>query len=155
MDESIICILTIHKQEVLNLWHLFEIPTYQFFLSFFFFCYFLEFGSSTDTITAAKFISDPEIIISNGGSFQLGFLSPPNSTYRYVGIWYSNISVSLVIWVANRNQPLKNSSGILAISKDGNLVVLDGQKKVLWSSNLTSSVVNSSAQLLDNGNLVL
>ncbi|XP_062160839.1 G-type lectin S-receptor-like serine/threonine-protein kinase At1g11330 isoform X2 [Alnus glutinosa] len=119
------------------------------------FCFCLEFGSSTDTITAAKFISDPETIISNGGSFQLGFFSPPNSTYRYVGIWYSNISVTPVIWVANRNQPLKNSSGILAISKDGNLVVLDGQKKVLWSSSLTNSVVNSSAQLLDDGNLVL
>jgi hypothetical protein len=109
------------------------------------FCFCLELGSSTDTITAAKFISDPETIISNGGYFQLGFFSPPNSTYRYVGIWYSDISVSPVIWVANRNQPLKNSSGILAISEDGNLVVLDGQKKVLWSSNLTSCVVNSSA----------
>jgi hypothetical protein len=119
------------------------------------FCFCLEFGSSTDTITAAKFISDPETIISNGGSFQLGFFSPPNSTYRYVGIWYSNISVSPVIWVANRDQPLNNSSGILAISEDGDLVVLDGQNKVLWSSNLASSVVNSSAQLLDNGNLVL
>jgi hypothetical protein len=124
-------------------------------LLFLLFCLCFEFGSSTDTITAAKFISDPETIISNGGSFQLGFFSPPNSTYLYVGIWYSNISVNPVIWVANRNQPLKNSSGILAISEDGNLVVLDGQKKVLWSSDLTSSFANSSAQLLDNGNLVL
>ncbi|XP_059437188.1 G-type lectin S-receptor-like serine/threonine-protein kinase At1g11330 [Corylus avellana] len=118
-------------------------------------CFCLQFGSATDTITAAKFINDSETIISNGGDFKLGFFSPPNSTDRYVGIWYAEISVFTVVWVANRNNPLKNSSGILTISEVGNLVVLDGQKKVLWSSNLTNSVVNSSAQLLDSGNLVL
>ncbi|XP_059437189.1 G-type lectin S-receptor-like serine/threonine-protein kinase At1g11300, partial [Corylus avellana] len=118
-------------------------------------CFCLEFGSATDTITAAKFINDSETIISNGGDFKLGFFSPPNSTDRYVGIWYAEISVFTVVWVANRNNPLKNSSGILTISEDGNLVVLDGQKKLLWSSNLTDSVGNSSAQLLDSGNLVL
>jgi hypothetical protein len=118
-------------------------------------CFCLKFGSATDTITAAKFITDPETVISNGGDFKLGFFSPANSTDRYVGIWYAQISVPTVIWVANRNKPLKNSSGILTIFEDGDLVVLDGQKKVLWSSNLSSSVVNSSAQLLDNGNLIL
>ncbi|XP_062160636.1 G-type lectin S-receptor-like serine/threonine-protein kinase At1g11330 [Alnus glutinosa] len=119
------------------------------------FCFCLKFCSATDTITAAKFITDPESVVSNGGDFKLGFFSPANSTDRYVGIWYAQISVPTVIWVANRNKPLKNSSGILTISEDGNLVVLDGQKKVLWSSNLSSSVVNSSAQLLDSGNLIL
>jgi hypothetical protein len=118
-------------------------------------CFRLGFGSATDTITAAKFISYPETIISNSGDFKLGFFSPPNSTDWYVGIRYAKISVPTFIWVANRNNPLKNSSGILTISEDGNLVVLDGQKKVLWSSYLTNSVVNSSAQLLDSGNLVL
>ncbi|XP_059437185.1 G-type lectin S-receptor-like serine/threonine-protein kinase At1g11330 [Corylus avellana] len=118
-------------------------------------CFCLQFGSAIDTITAAKFINDSETIISNGGDFKLGFFSPPNSTDRYVGIWYAEISVFTVVWVANRNNPLKNSSGVLTISEDGNLVVLDGQKKILWSSNLTNSVVNLSAQLLDSGNLVL
>jgi hypothetical protein len=118
-------------------------------------CFCLQFGSATDTITAAKFINDSETIISNGGDFKLGFFSPPNSTDRYVGIWYAEISVFTVVWVANTNNPLKNSSGILTISEDGNLVVLDGQKKILWSSNLTNLVVNSRAQLLDYGNLVL
>jgi hypothetical protein len=118
-------------------------------------CCCLQFGSATDTITAAKFINDSATINSNSGDFKLGFFSPPNSTDRYVGIWYVEISVFTVVWVANRNNPLKNSSGILTISEDGNLVVLDGQNKVLWSSNLTNYVVNSSAQLLDSGNLVL
>ncbi|KAB1199487.1 hypothetical protein CJ030_MR0G022780 [Morella rubra] len=85
-------------------------------------CFCLEFGSAADTITAAKFIKDRETIISDGGDFKLGFFSPENSTYRYVGIWYAKIPIS-VVWVANRNKPLKNSSGILTISEDGNLVV--------------------------------
>jgi hypothetical protein len=119
-------------------------------------CICLEFVSATDTITAAQFLNDPETITSNGGQFKLGFFSPANSTYRYVGIWHADMSVSTVIWVANRNRPLNiTSSGILTISDDGNLVVLDGQNRVFWSSNSTNSVANSSAQLLDSGNLVL
>ncbi|KAL3520639.1 hypothetical protein ACH5RR_018788, partial [Cinchona calisaya] len=62
-----------------------------------------------------------------------------------------------IIWVANRDKPIKDSTGILTISGDGNLVVLNGQKEILWSSNVSNSVGNrnSSAQLFDTGNLVL
>ncbi|XP_042944116.1 G-type lectin S-receptor-like serine/threonine-protein kinase At1g11300 isoform X3 [Carya illinoinensis] len=115
----------------------------------------LEFGHSTDTITALNFIKDSETIVSNGGRFLLGFFSPPNSTYRYVGIWYAGDSTTRAIWVANRNKPLKTTSGILTISEDGNLAVLDGEKTILWSSYVTSSASNMSARLLDTGNLVL
>ncbi|XP_041025862.1 G-type lectin S-receptor-like serine/threonine-protein kinase At1g11330 [Juglans microcarpa x Juglans regia] len=118
-------------------------------------CFCLEFGTAIDTITTTKFINDPETLISNSGEFKLGFFSPTNSTYRYVGIWYAKVSACSVIWVANRNKPLKSLSGTLTISEDGNLVVLDEQKKIIWSSNITGSVFNSSAQLLDSGNLVL
>ncbi|KAF5475569.1 hypothetical protein F2P56_007363 [Juglans regia] len=118
-------------------------------------CFCLEFGTAIDTITTTKFINDPETLISNSGEFKLGFFSPTNSTYRYVGIWYAKASVCSVIWVANRNKPLKSLSGTLTISEDGNLVVLDEQKNIIWSSNITGSVFNSSAQLLDSGNLVL
>ncbi|KAG2685197.1 hypothetical protein I3760_10G113300 [Carya illinoinensis] len=114
-----------------------------------------EFRCAIDTITAHQFIKDPEIIISNGGDFKLGFFSPTNSTYRYVGIWYAKVSASHVVWVANRDRPLKTSSGILNISEDGNLVILDEEKKIIWSSNVTNSVSNPSAQLSDSGNLVL
>ncbi|GMY37160.1 G-type lectin S-receptor-like serine/threonine-protein kinase At1g11330 [Fagus crenata] len=108
-------------------------------------CLCLKFGLAKDTITATNFIKDSETLVSEGSDFKLGFFGPANSTNRYVGIWYGHISVSTVIWVANRNKPLKN----------GNLVVLDGQKEILWSSNVTNSVDNSSARLLDTGNLVL
>ena len=88
----------------------------------------------------------------------MGFFSPINSTNRYLGIWYNKISVVTyfsVVWVANRDRPLKDFSGVLTIYEDGNLVVLNGQAEILWSSNVSNSGPNSSATLLDSGNLVL
>ena len=119
------------------------------------YCFCLNLGVAIDTITSSQSIKDPDYIISNGSTFKLGFFNPVSSTNRYLGIWYNNISVFTVVWVANREKPLKDSSGVFTISEDGNLVVLDGQNGILWSSNVTNSVVNSNAQLLDSGNLVL
>ncbi|KAI8000155.1 G-type lectin S-receptor-like serine/threonine-protein kinase [Camellia lanceoleosa] len=124
-------------------------------LFLFFSCICFKFSISTDTITLTQPISDPESIISSNKVFQLGFFSPVNTTNRYVGIWYNNIPVRTVVWVANRDRPLIDSSGSLMISKDGNLVVLNGQKEGIWSSNVSNSVANSSARLLDSGNFVL
>ncbi|GLT45636.1 hypothetical protein SLA2020_194550 [Shorea laevis] len=117
---------------------------------------FLQFGCSADTITPSKSIKYPEAIISNGSKFQLGFFSPANSTDLYVGIWYNGIDpVEGVIWVANREKPLKDSSGTMMISEDGNLVVVNGQKEVLWSTNVEKLTGNDTiAELLDSGNLV-
>ncbi|XVF18251.1 hypothetical protein REPUB_Repub11eG0005000 [Reevesia pubescens] len=120
------------------------------------YCFYLQFGTALDTITPSKSIKDPEVIISKTGVFRLGFFSFANSTNRYVGICYNHIPVQTVIWVANRNKPLKDSSGILKISEDGNLVVLNRQEEIVWSSNVTNLVSNTtSAMLLDSGNLVL
>ncbi|XP_073016924.1 G-type lectin S-receptor-like serine/threonine-protein kinase At1g11300 isoform X2 [Primulina eburnea] len=117
-------------------------------------CFFSKFTSAIDTISANQSIRDPGALVSNGQKFKLGFFTPVNSTYRYVGIMY-NIPVMTVIWVANRENPLNDANGTLLISGDGNLVILDGQKQILWSSNVSDSTRNSTAQLLDTGNLVL
>ncbi|KAK7338993.1 hypothetical protein VNO77_19629 [Canavalia gladiata] len=117
-------------------------------------CYlFIDVSIAIDTITSSKFIKDPETITSRGGNYTLGFFSPENSTARYVGIWWQPLFT--VIWVANRNQPLRDSYGIVTISEDGNFVVLNGQKQAIWSSNVFHVVSNSSLKLLDSGNLVL
>ena len=85
-------------------------------------------GNAIDTITASRPIRDPETIISNGSDFILGFFNPGNSSNRYVGV--------------------------VTISEDGNLVVLNGQNEVIWSSMVSNSVTNVSTQLLDTGNIV-
>nr|POF16003.1 g-type lectin s-receptor-like serine/threonine-protein kinase [Quercus suber] len=119
----------------------------------FFFC--LNLGFAIDIIRSSQSLKDPDYIISNGSTFRLGFFNPVNSTNRYLGIWYNNISVFTVIWVANRQKPLKDSSGVLTISEDGNLAVLNRQEEILWLSNVSNYLTNSSAMLLDSGNLLL
>ncbi|KAG8365441.1 hypothetical protein BUALT_Bualt18G0105200 [Buddleja alternifolia] len=114
---------------------------------------FLQFSTSIDTISVNQSIRDNETLVSNGHKFKLGFFSPGNSSHRYVGIMF-NLPVMTVIWVANRENPINDSSGIMEISGDGNLVIFNGQNNVVWSSNISSSP-NSSAQILDTGNLVL
>ncbi|XP_075505441.1 G-type lectin S-receptor-like serine/threonine-protein kinase At1g11300 [Primulina tabacum] len=117
-------------------------------------CFLLGFTAAEDTLRFNESLRDWETLLSSGGKFKLGFFSPSNSDYRYVGIMY-NIPVMTVIWVANRENPLNNPNGSVQISGDGNLVILDEEKEIVWSSNASSPVANSSAQLLDTGNLVL
>ena len=91
--------------------------------------------SALDSITSSLKIQEPGTISSNNSMFTLGFFSPENSTYRYLGIWY--MSKSSVVWVANRDEPLADSSGVLTISENGDLVVLNGQKQVVWSTDVS------------------
>ncbi|XP_010247751.1 PREDICTED: G-type lectin S-receptor-like serine/threonine-protein kinase RKS1 [Nelumbo nucifera] len=119
-----------------------------------------QFCHSIDTITANQSITDDgdsQILVSAGKHFVLGFFSPGNSSNRYVGIWY-NASKQMVVWVANREKPIKGSTGVFKISREGNLVIIDRNQEgpPLWSANNISIPSNKYfAKLLDNGNLVL
>ncbi|XP_047949345.1 G-type lectin S-receptor-like serine/threonine-protein kinase At1g11300 [Salvia hispanica] len=115
---------------------------------------FLAIAAATDTIRANESLSGSKGLISSGNRFKLSFFSLPNRSLWYVGIMF-DIREMTVVWVANRNKPLNDSSGTFQISSDGNLVILDGQKEIVWSTNLSTSVSNHSAVLLDTGNLVL
>ncbi|PIN13983.1 Serine/threonine protein kinase [Handroanthus impetiginosus] len=118
--------------------------------------YIQKMSLAMDTITTTQIIKDGDTIVSSGGSFELGFLSPGDSKNRYVGIWYKKITVKTAVWIANRQIPLKNiSSGILKVVKPGILVLLNETNGIIWSTNTSVSVRNPVAQLLDSGNLVI
>ncbi|KAK1364895.1 Receptor-like serine/threonine-protein kinase [Heracleum sosnowskyi] len=124
----------------------------------FFFILLLASCTSTSIITLDKPLSDGHILLSARQKFALGFFSPTNSSRRYVGIWYNKVSVQTVIWVANRDSPITNASGVLSLHKSGNLVLVDSQKPdaVVWSTNISNLLEsNYSAELLDSGNFVL
>ena len=117
---------------------------------------------SLHMITPNQPIKDGQILVSNQKTFALGFFSPGNSNRRYVGIWYNDITEKTVVWVANRDNPLNDTSGVLSINSQGNLVLHNqnqNQTSPIWSTNVSVSVsptnINSMAQLLDVGNLVL
>lgn len=62
------------------------------------------------------------------------------------------------MWVANRDTPLNDTSGVLSINDKGNLVLHLNKTKNLspiWSSNSSVASTNVSAKLLDTGNFVL
>ncbi|KAI5430099.1 hypothetical protein KIW84_034611 [Lathyrus oleraceus] len=133
----------------------FRYCAYLFSVSFILCFYLLHVSVGTDTITSSQYIKikGPETLISKDGNFTLGVFSPKNSTKRYVGIWWK--LQSTVIWVANRNQPLNDSNGIITISEDGNLVILNGQEQVVWSSNVSNIGSNTRSEFSEFGNLVL
>ncbi|XP_022877615.1 G-type lectin S-receptor-like serine/threonine-protein kinase At4g27290 isoform X2 [Olea europaea var. sylvestris] len=121
-----------------------------------FFMFILKISNQTDTITTTLIIRDGETLVSSGGSFELGFFSPENSNNRYVGMWYKEIPAKTMVWVANREIPLTNKSGVLKVIEPGLLVLLnDTNGVIIWSSNTSRPVKTAVAKLLDSGNLVV
>ncbi|RVW30073.1 G-type lectin S-receptor-like serine/threonine-protein kinase [Vitis vinifera] len=107
----------------------------------------------TDTILQGQSLTTSQTIISAAGNFELGFFSPGKSTKYYVGIWYKKFSEQTIVWVANRDYSFINPSVVLTVSTDGNLEILEG--KISYKVTSISSNSNTSATLLDSGNLVL
>ncbi|XP_059661590.1 G-type lectin S-receptor-like serine/threonine-protein kinase At4g27290 isoform X2 [Cornus florida] len=115
-----------------------------------------------DTITATQSLTDGQTMVSSDTTFELGFFSPSGSTSRnrYLGIWYKR-SVGTVVWVANRDTPITDTSGggVLKLTHGGVLMLVNTTNSIFWSSSNSSSssnnTVNPVAQLLDSGNLVV
>ncbi|KAJ0763530.1 putative non-specific serine/threonine protein kinase [Helianthus annuus] len=102
---------------------------------------FLLLSSSTtlDTLSTNQAFKDGDTIVSDDNMFELGFFSPGKSMNRYVGIWYKKISMGTVVWVANRETPIIDKSGMLELSREGNLLIRSGDNKlVIWSKSTNS-----------------
>lgn len=114
-------------------------------------------AQSTDIITANLTLKDGDNIVSKGENFEVGFFSPGGSRNRYLGIWYKNVSLQTVVWVANRDSPLLDLSGALKLSVNGSLSLFNGRNSLLWSSTSLKKirVRNPIVQILDSGNLVV
>ncbi|KAL4575770.1 hypothetical protein LXL04_011856 [Taraxacum kok-saghyz] len=70
-----------------------------------------------------------------------------------LGIWFTNLPGDRTLaWSAYLNAPVTKNA-ILELDTTGNLVLTDG-RTTAWTSNTTNAGVES-AELLDNGNLVL
>ena len=101
-------------------------------------------------LTISKPIKDGQVLVSKGETFAFGFSSPGVSTNRY--------AEDKPMWVANRDNPINDNSGVLSIDVHGNLVLhVKDRNQPIWSKNITSRSSNNStvAQLLNSGNLQL
>ncbi|KAL5078196.1 hypothetical protein RYX36_017180 [Vicia faba] len=110
--------------------------------------------SAFTTIAPNQFIQYSDTLVSAARTFEAGFFNFGDPQRQYFGIWYKNLSPRTTVWVANRDTPVQNSTGLLKLNDQGNLVILDGSK-VVWSSNLSRNVVKPVLVLLDSGNLVV
>ncbi|XLR34583.1 G-type lectin S-receptor-like serine/threonine-protein kinase At4g27290 [Arachis hypogaea] len=115
----------------------------------------IPFCAPRDTINTLQSISDGETLVSADETFALGFFSPGTSKNRYVGIWYNKDPKKAIVWVANRETPLTDSSGVLKVNTTGILVLLDSNNSLIWSSNTTGSARSPVAKLLNSGNFVV
>ncbi|CAI0405666.1 unnamed protein product, partial [Linum tenue] len=110
-----------------------------------------SFSIETDTIKPNNPLRDGDVLVSGRQTFSLGFFSPKNSIRRYLGIWYHNVSEQTVIWVANRDAPLNDTSGLLSLdSRDNFGIYAANGTSLVWSAKLPAG--NFAARLLNSGN---
>ncbi|KAK1375046.1 Receptor-like serine/threonine-protein kinase [Heracleum sosnowskyi] len=93
-------------------------------------------------------------LVSEDGNFTLGFFSIAETNFSYLGIWYTNDDQVRKVWIANRNQPIVDTSATLTIDKTGKLMITSAGKIVVNISD-QNHAGNISATLHDDGNFVL
>ncbi|KAK2369713.1 G-type lectin S-receptor serine/threonine-protein kinase [Trifolium repens] len=126
-------------------------------------CSFLIFNfiptfNTLETIFQGQSIKQNETLISKNGTFEAGFFNFGDSNIQYFGIWYKDISPKTLVWIANRDSPLGNSSRVLNFTDKGNLILLDSKGSMIWSSissKTVTKVTKPILQLLENGNLIV
>nr|GEU64607.1 G-type lectin S-receptor-like serine/threonine-protein kinase At4g27290 [Tanacetum cinerariifolium] len=115
------------------------------------------YAAELNAISDSQLLTDGDTLVSESGIFELGFFRPAGSSEnKYLGIRYKNISVTTLVWVANKDHALPSaSSNVLKITNPGILIVFSNMS-MIWSSNTTMTTSqNVTAKLHDTGNLVL
>jgi hypothetical protein len=127
-----------------------------------FFCLGLQPTKSTtndtvmNTIQPGQSLKKSETIQSANGNFELRFFSPVNSTKYYMVIRYKNVYEKNIVWVANREYPIPNStieSAVLTLNLEGNLLISDGKMTYMMANSSAGN--DTYVMLLDTGNLIL
>ncbi|KAL5718617.1 hypothetical protein ACHQM5_011501 [Ranunculus cassubicifolius] len=99
-------------------------------------------------------LSGNSTILSKNRSFELGFFSVNGGLNWYLGIWYASIPIQTYVWVANRENSVKNiTSAKVKLSNNSVLMVTDSDGLVVWQTE--NSERGSEIKLLENGNLVI
>ncbi|XP_057869085.2 G-type lectin S-receptor-like serine/threonine-protein kinase At2g19130 [Cryptomeria japonica] len=107
-----------------------------------------------DTLLLGDSLTGNQTLISKNGTFALGFFSSSGTKNWYIGIWYAPISQKAIVWVANRENPVRNMPGVLQFSRDGHLRLFDSRKgRSVWSTDMGQK--GSRAVITDSGNFIV
>ncbi|KAL3824849.1 hypothetical protein ACJIZ3_020878 [Penstemon smallii] len=79
--------------------------------------------SSLDTLKPEEMLNSFAYLVSAGKNFTLGFYTPKNSDNIYLRIRRTMGTNYYPVWLANRDRPIYNNSGILMISSTGKLMI--------------------------------
>ena len=123
-------------------------------------------SAATDTVSPGNgLVGSSSRLVSNNSKFTLGFFKPNITPFHhttsnpntYLGIWFSKVPKLTPLWSANGDSPVVDPTiPELAISGDGNLVILDQTtNSVIWSTRANPTTNDTVAVLLNDGNLVL
>ncbi|PWA75074.1 EGF-like domain-containing protein [Artemisia annua] len=117
----------------------------------------LQTSLSADTLKPSQTFVQGFTLISSNQRFEFGFFRPGNGLGGlYLGTWYHNLPLT-VVWVANRNKPLRDSFGQVALDEKGALFLFNRSMGAVWSTDKipTMDSFTPVLQLLDTGNLVI
>ncbi|KAI7987717.1 G-type lectin S-receptor-like serine/threonine-protein kinase [Camellia lanceoleosa] len=121
-------------------------------------------SDAVDTLAVGQVMRDWDYLESPNKRYRLRFSSPEGSTSRYLGIQHMGVypwigvRIPMLVWVANRDKPIADTSGTLSISHDENLVLSNYSGNfytILNAQHPAISSSNTSLTLLNTGNLVL
>ncbi|KVI04199.1 Apple-like protein [Cynara cardunculus var. scolymus] len=105
--------------------------------------------------TGERILDGADYLESPKGTFQMGFFQGKEG--RYIGIWYA-MDNTTVVWVANRDNPVLDSTGALIVAEEG-VRILDRNGNSYFSTDAgqvgSGGASNKTLALLDNGNAVL
>lgn len=128
--------------------------------------YLVSDSASSNTLRQGNSLNSSRTLISSRGHFSLGFFSiyttlALNTTITwYLGIKYIDFpggtNETNTVWIANRDIPIYDDSGILTLDNMGKLMInyKGGDPLDLYKGSKFAAV-NISATLLDNGNFVV
>lgn len=120
-------------------------------------------SSMSDTLREGASLSvekQDDVLVSSNGVYSAGFHSVGENAYCFA-IWfnyplytYQNHTARTVVWMANRDEPVSEKLSKLSLQRDGDLVLTDAGRLVIWASK-TVSISSAFLYLHDTGNLVL
>ncbi|XP_059068827.1 G-type lectin S-receptor-like serine/threonine-protein kinase At2g19130 [Cryptomeria japonica] len=106
-----------------------------------------------DTLLPGDLLAGNQAITSKNGTFALGFFSPKGTNNWYIGIWYARMSPKTIVWVANRDKPVRSMPGVLKFSSHARLGLFDREGRSVWSPDPV--LKGSRAIISESGNFIM
>lgn len=120
----------------------------------FFLSFLTSHSASPSTTGGTILVKGSSTILSENGTFRLGFFNTNGDSNWYLGVWYSSVPTPTYVWVANRQHPTRNlDTSSFVLDGSGRLAVKQSENETVWES--TNTEFSTEGRFLDNGNLVL